>query len=257
MKFSDDTLMIYADGELDEPERSLVERAEREDPAVAAAIARHRALRADVFAAFDGVLDEPIPAHLQAGTAAAAGAGGNISSLGAARERKARLAAALPRIEDARARNWPRWGALAASLVVGVLAGQAWLGGPGGDESAFAALDASGQLLARGALANALTEQLAGSGQAGKPVQIGLSFAARDGSFCRSFTVSGSAGLACRQGEHWRIPVLREGTADGAAYRQASSAAPAAVLDAIDERIAGAALDAAAERKARDRRWQP
>lgn len=253
MKFSDDTLMTYADGELGEPERSEVERAEREDPAVAAAISRHRALRADVFAAFAGVLDEPVPARLQA-SAGNGAAGSNISSLDAARQRKAQLAADPPRAV-ARARSWPRWGALAASLAVGVLAGQAWLGGPGGG-AALVALDAGGQLLARGELATALSEQLAGSGQSGKRVQIGISFAARDGSFCRSFTVSGSAGLACRQGDSWRIPVLREVPADGAAYRQASSAAPPAVLDVIDERIDGAALDAAAERKARDRHWQ-
>jgi hypothetical protein len=41
-----------------------------------------------------------------------------------------------------------------------------------------------------------------------------------------------------------------------AGYRQAGSDMPAAVLDAIDQRIAGASLDAAAERAARAQGWQ-
>lgn len=268
MSFSDETLMAYADGELGEPERSAVEAAERADPAVAAAIARHRALRTDVFAAFAGVLDEPVPARLQPAAAGAAGPAGNasrrtgtIASLDAARERKARAreaasASAAGAASDQQ-RRWPRWGALAASLAVGVLAGSLWLGGGAGNEgSGLVATDASGRLVARGALAGALSQQLAGSAQAGKPVQIGVSFAARDGSYCRSFSTAASAGLACRDGDAWRIPVLREAAADSQAYRQAGSAAPVAVLDAIDERIEGAALDAAAERAARDRGWK-
>ncbi|WP_020653144.1 hypothetical protein [Massilia niastensis] len=259
MSFSDETLMAYADGELGEPERSLVERAEHEDPAVAAAVARHRALRAGVFAAFVGVLDEPVPARLQA-TGTGSGAGpGSVSSLDAARERKTKAweAAEAARAATVRRRAWPHWGALAASLAVGVLAGSAWLGGgAGGNDTGFAALDANGRLLARGELAGALSQQLASTTQPDKLVQIGVSFATLDGSYCRSFTVSGSAGLACREGDGWRIPVLREVPAETAAYRQASSTAPAAVLEAIDERIDGATLDAAGERIARDRGWK-
>ncbi|WP_460826233.1 anti-sigma factor family protein, partial [Massilia terrae] len=61
MNISDDVLMAYADGELEAPQRAEVEQAMRADPKVAAAVERHRALRADVFAAFAGVLDEPVP----------------------------------------------------------------------------------------------------------------------------------------------------------------------------------------------------
>lgn len=282
MSFSDETLMAYADGELGEPERSAVEAAERADPAVAAAIARHRALRTDVFAAFAGVLDEPVPARLHSVAAGAAhptneagaagrateaddadgrAVGGTISSLDAARERRAKAReAAAAAATRAPQRAWPRWGALAASLAVGVLAGSLWLGGGSGGSdgggTGLVATDASGRLIARGALAGALSQQLAGSGQADKAVQIGISFAARDGGYCRSFTAGASAGLACRDGDTWRIPVLREAPPDTGAYRQASSAAPVGVLDAIDERIEGAALDAQAERAARDRGWK-
>jgi hypothetical protein len=50
--------------------------------------------------------------------------------------------------------------------------------------------------------------------------------------------------------------VLAEGQpATGTAYRQAGAQMPPAVLEAIDERIAGKALDAQGERAARDRGW--
>lgn len=265
MRFSDETLMAYADGELGEPERSAVEAAERADPAVAASIARHRALRANVFAAFAGVLDEPVPARLQATvTGAAAGAAaerktGTIASLDAARERKAKARAAAnssgPSIAaDIPRRAWPRWGALAASLAVGVLAGTLWMNG--GDDAGLVATDANGRLVAQGELAGALSQQLAGGAQGGKRVQIGVTFAARGGGYCRSFTARGTAGLACRHGDTWRIPVLQDAPADSGAYRQAGSAAPAAVLEVIDERMEGMTLDADAERAARDRGWK-
>lgn len=268
MSFSEETLMAYADGELGEPERSAVEAAERADPAVAAAIARHRALRADVFGAFAGVLDEPVPARLRlvgggaggatsTGTDAGTGTGtGTIASLADARARKAkaRVVADVDRPPSAPRRPWPRWGALAASLVVGVLAGSVWM--TAGDDGGLVATDGSGRLVARGELAGALSQQLAGEPQAGKRIRIGVSFAARGGGYCRSFTAGPSAGLACRDGAAWRIPVLQDAPADGGAYRQASSTAPAAVLAVIDERIDGMTLDAAAERAARDRGWK-
>ena len=52
MKFSDETLMAYADGELDDDQRAAIERAVGADPALAERVAQHQALRSDVFAAF-------------------------------------------------------------------------------------------------------------------------------------------------------------------------------------------------------------
>jgi hypothetical protein len=257
MNFSDETLMAYADGELGEPERSAVARAEREDPAVAAIIARHRKLHTDVYAAFAGVLDEPVPARLQALAAGTETGGATVASLAAARERKAKAREAANEANAAKVqqRSWPRWGALAASLAVGVLAGSMWLGG-GSGSGGLVASDGSGRLVAQGELASALSQQLASNAEEDKRVQIGVSFAARGGGFCRSFAVGASAGLACREGDTWRVPVFQEAPAGAGEYRQAGSAAPVAVLDAIDQRIEGAALDAAAERAARDRGWK-
>lgn len=228
MTYSDDTLMAYADGELDPAERAAIEQAMRADPAIAAAVERHRALRADVAAAFAGILDEPVPARLQPPAP--------VVSLAVEREKRRRW-------------SWPEWGALAATLVVGVLAGRMI---PGGGP----AIAGNGnQVVAQEELASALDRQVGGKTEGA--VKIGVSFAARDGAYCRGFVMGASAGLACREGGQWLIPVLAEAEREAAGgYRQAGSALPPAVLDAIDARIAGKPLDAAGEAAARDRGWR-
>ena len=251
MNYPDETLMAYADGELDEPLRSEVERAVRADPALAAIVEGHRALRRDVFGAYAGVVDEPVPPRLQP----PAQGPGKVLSFDAARAAKLRAQAPQPAPVPALPRAWPQWGALAATLVVGVLAGSLWFDGTGAD-AGFMTADAGGRLVARGQLDGALSRQLASDPATASPVRIGVSFATRDGGYCRSFQVGASAGLACRDGEAWRIPVLKQAPAAAGDYRQAASATPGAVLEAIDERIAGPAFDAAAERKARERGWK-
>jgi len=61
MKFSEETLMAYADNELDSQTRSAVEAAMATDPEIARRIAQHKALRGRLKATFDEVLDEPPP----------------------------------------------------------------------------------------------------------------------------------------------------------------------------------------------------
>lgn len=248
MTFSDEQLMAYADGELAGPERDAVERAMREDPAVAQAIARHRQLRGDVFAVFADVLDEPVPARLRQAAAP------TVVALDAARAARTER---NQRNENARASGWWQWGGMAASLAVGVLAGiGGWQAAHQDSTSATVAATSQG-MLAQGALAQALSHQLASSGNVSQAVAIGVTFQGKDGRYCRSFTLAAAAGLACREGNGWRIAVLQD-QARGApsAYRQAGADVPPAVLDAIDERIAGEALDAAAERAAQQRGWR-
>jgi hypothetical protein len=253
MKYSDETLMAYADGELGEPERSEIERALRGDAELAARVARHRALRQDVFGAFAGVLDEPVPARLRVvAGGAAAPAQQKVVQLDSAR-----AARRAPQPERARS-SWAQWGGMAAALVIGVFAGILGVQGMQGMQGEqLAALDQQGgALVAHGQLERALTQQLASAGIGAGAVQIGVSFVDKGGRFCRSFQVGGSAGLACREGAQWQLPLLAGSAAGNAGpYRQAGSAMPPAVLDAIDERIAGQALDANAERAAQQRGW--
>ena len=114
--------------------------------------------------------------------------------------------------------------------------------------------------MARGTLSDALSQQLAGT--SGGAVDIGVSFAAKDGALCRSFTMRQSAGIACRSGGQWKLVMMTEAGkgngegGEGGEYRQAGSAMPSAVLEAIDARIAGTTLDAQAELAAKQRGWK-
>jgi hypothetical protein len=219
----------------------------QEDTAIAEAVARHRALRQDIAAAFAGILDEPVPARLQPPAATPVAPAAPVLSLDAARAARAAQAAPPP---TRRRWSWPEWGALAAMLMVGVLVGKVV---PQGAQPAIAGN--GNQVVAQGELASALDRQVGGK-DAGA-VRVGVSFAARDGGYCRSFVMGTSAGLACREGGQWRIPVMAETGAEAqGAYRQAGTELPPAVLDAIDARIAGKPLDAAGEEAARMRGWQ-
>jgi hypothetical protein len=248
MTFSEETLMAYADNELDPQTRSAVEAAMAKDPEVARRIAQHKALRGRLKATFDKALDEPPPQRLldAARGVPAIRREGNVIPL--RRKRPARNA-------------WPQWAAMAASLVVGVIIGQAILRRPTGGTPV---VSRNGQVLANGALAQALSDQLASTQTPNAPVKIGVSFKSKTGDYCRTFTLHESttlAGLACRDHDDWRVQVLAQNpqkespSTNSGAYRQAGSEMPRSVLQAVDDTIAGDPLDAHAEAAARDVRW--
>src|ERR1043166_338477 len=120
-----------------------------------------------------------------------------------------------------------------------------------------------------GALARALDERLASENTEGAPsdVHVGLSFAAKGGGYCRSFTLAAKeplAGLACHGDAGWQVDLLTaastgsstDRTTDRTTYRQAASETSPEVLRAIDARMAGSALDAQGERAARAHGWR-
>jgi len=243
MKFSDETLMAYADGELDLVARAEIEAAMAEDPAIARAVERHRAFAARVRSAYGGVLEEPVPerfADLVKGPVAAP-----VVDLAAKRAERAESRATIGR--------WrlPQWTALAASLAVGLFVGMLVMRGPSAPYEESAA-----GLVARGELDDALTQQLAGSVGTGR-VRVGISFRDRGGAYCRTFHLEREAplaGLACRSGEEWKLQLLAAASVHEGELRPAA-AMPMAVLHAVDAAIEGEPLDAAAEAAARDAGW--
>ncbi len=249
MRFTEEIIMAYADGELDDTMRFEVELAARQDPKLAEKIRQHQMLRSNVFGAFSSTFGEEVPQRLQAAVRT-----GKVVHLDSVRQ--LRTPPPPPPAPEKRGWSWPEWGALAATLVVGVVVGGIGAHSLGGGGQ-LAAFDSGGALKAEGRLAQALTQQLAGAPAADAQLRLGVSFVAKDGNYCRSFMLPKTAGLACRSGNDWRIPVMASAVAgaDGA-YRQAASEMPAAVLDAIDERIAGKALDAAAESAASKQGWK-
>ena len=247
MTFPDEVLMAYADDELDSHTRAAVDAAMASDPEVARRIAQHKALRARVRSTFDKVLDEPVPAGLLR-TVAGEPAG----------PRKTNVMPLRP--WQTRHWTWPQWTAIAASLIVGVVVGRLALVDtdiPGPIEMR------GGRVLAAGALADALSSQLAGDRAEAAPVRIGVTFRAKSGEYCRTFTLlqpAALAGLACRANGGWQLGVLARAEPPGGGsgtYRQAASSMPAAVVAAVNDRIAGEPLDRQSETAARGRHWQP
>ena len=245
MNVPDETLAAYADGELDASGRERVEASMAADPNVASRVAAHRALRNKLNVQFDKVLSEPVPEYLVALARSASNGSESGRVLKFPPERKRRS-------------PWVQWSSLAASFVLGALLWQ--IGSrlyPAGPIT-----ESNGDLVASGALASALSNRLVSQQTPTQAVQIGLSFRTRQGRYCRTFELQQSeaaAGLACHEEKGWKVEVLTQ-TASSAPvqgpYRQAASALPPLVLQAIEDAIAGEPLDATAEARARAQGWR-
>lgn len=226
----DETLIAYLDGELDEAGMAAVDAALATDPKLVDRLEAHAALADRVRAAYAPIVEETVPARL--------------TDL---------IQPAEVKVVDLATRRRPSpgyvwWGAIAATLVVGVMLA--------GRELSLWSPDPIGPgMAARGDLARALTVQ-ASSGSS-SDVEIGLTFKDRTGRYCRTFTVEETSGLACRENRAWKVEVIaRQPAAPKTDYRQAASDMPAEVLDKVDALIAGEAFDHDQEEKALAAGWR-
>lgn len=244
MNVTDEMLMAYADGELDEAARVQVEQAMETQPELREAIERHTRLRASVSQTFEPVLDEKVP------------------------DRLSRLLESTPapnvvpfkRAETARSpQRWqaPVWMSIAASAVLGVAVGYFVWHRP---EASATVVAQSDGLVASGTLASALTQQLASTQTGKEPVRLGVSYQDRAGDYCRTFSTGGEnafAGIACADDGNWRIRMLTEAPShEHGEYATAGSSIPASVLEVVNENIAGEPLNAAQESHAAERHWR-
>lgn len=248
MTVSDEILMAYADGEVDAATRAIIEAAMRDDPEVRRRVAHHRALREAMHGAFSAVIDEPVPQRLIA--AARGTPGGKVVDLAGAREAAAGKA---PRKGQ---RSWQPT-AMAASLILGLALG--YLGWHG--SNAPVRMSSNGELLAGASLAEALSSQLSADHSPGLIVTTGLSYRAKTGDYCRTFSLiatQANSGLACREAGSWKIKVLAQSpqtSVNSSAFRPAASAESPAVRSAVEESIDGEPLDQAGEIAARQEKW--
>jgi hypothetical protein len=253
MSIPDETLMAFADGELDAASRALVESALQQDPELAKRVARHVALRQRLRSAYAEELTEPVPQRLLDAAQRPRLQKNNVVNLQAARDAKLREASDV----GSPATRWRPAAAIAASLAIGF--GLGYINRNHGESEPALARGADGALNARGALARALSTQLAANQTAAAEVHIGVSFLAKNGDYCRTFSLSGSvrpAGLACRHEAQWRIESLGQSSdASAANYRTAGTDLSPQILRAVEERIDGEALDAGAEAEALQKNW--
>jgi hypothetical protein len=229
----DEKLMAYADGELSAEERADMERALANDPALRERLEAHQRMRAHLSGAYADVLDEAVPETLVAAARATSPPTAEVVELSARRAAK-----------------WSvrEWGAMAASLVGGLIIGL----GAMNAQAPLIAVTTDG-MSARGALERALDTQLA-SDEAGA-VRIGLTFRVEDGAYCRTFelTRGGATGIACRDAERWNLAMT---AAQGAQGDLRMAGASEAVLNVVATMIEGEPLDMEAETAARDANWR-
>lgn len=223
-------LIALVDGELDEVTRRRVERAVAEDPVLAQRVQDHRRLRVRLGNHYMPVAEQPVPATMQA----------KLS--------ESEKVVPLNTSPMAGRRNWMTGAAIAASLVLGLGLGH-FSASPSGPVAVR-----GNALIAQGPLASALDTQLA-SVQDDAPIRIGISFRRKDGGWCRSFDGAAVSGVACHEGNEWRLQQALPGGAQSTEYRQASSADPR-IMSTIDALIDGAPADATQEAAAQKAGWR-
>jgi len=235
---SDERFFAWLDGELEPEDAARVETDVAADPRLSAMAAEHRAMQAQLKGAFDSLLDAPVSGSILAAVRNPPQA--DVVDFAQAKARR-------------EPRRWPstaQWGAMAATLAIGILLGTV----VPHERGAGPVEVQGGKLYAASALNRALDTQLAGTPSG--DLRIGLTFRDQAGAICRSFTSSASSGLACRENGRWQMRGLfaaPEGQSSD--YRMAAGMDPN-LAALVDSTIAGEPLDAAGEKAARSNGWR-
>jgi hypothetical protein len=220
----EEEFFAWLDGELAPADATRVAARVAASPALAAEAEAHRAMAADLRTAFAPAMTPK----------------SEVVDFAARRARRAPA-------------RLPQWAAIAATLVVGMGLGTIVQGGRGSD--APVAFD-GGRMVAAAALDGTLTRQLASAGSQGDATRIGLTFRNEQGQLCRTFDGTAASGLACRDGQFWRIEGLYGASAPASGdYRMAAGSDPR-LAALVDEMIVGEPLDAAGEAAARRSGWR-
>ncbi|NNC53990.1 MAG: hypothetical protein HKO08_13205 [Erythrobacter sp.] len=232
MSITREEIAAFADGQLPPEREAEVAAAVASDPTLAEEVAKHRALKAMLQGHFAPIAEEPVPENLAALLRPEPQS--EVVDFAAAREKREQK------------RKLPSWGwvagpALAASLAIAIFL-------PRGNETTDSYADAQ--------LASVLEQTLVAEQLASADTRILLSFQNDDAEFCRAFSAADGGGIACRDDNGWKFEALGEGSETaGTEYRMAG-AGDADILAIAQELAEGPALDAEAERAAREAGWR-
>jgi hypothetical protein len=225
-----ETIMVFLDGRMSEDEARSFEEAMEQDSDLADEVARLASNDQLLRDAFDAPMQEPVDDAL-------------LARMGL----RARQDAANDNPSFWRKWPWPVGGAIAASLAL-VLVTQIGQG-PKSQDLMSVALDST---------PSSSAARLAD----GKTITPRLSFAARDGRFCREFLQEtngkNATGIACRSDGQWSVEALVEGGAamPGSDEIVTARGEDASKLDATYQRLgASDPFDVKKERALIDRRW--
>lgn len=240
MTISHELLEAFVDGELDEQERARVEAAVAADLALGARVARLREVGKIVAGAYEGLLAAPLPDAVEAAV-------------------RTKTSDVVP---FARPRNRIQWPSAVggAAAMAAAFAFAVYSGAFEPPQSAIVAV--GGELIAGRELSEGLDR--AKSAEAfnveGGRAQVSLSLVTESGKYCRQFhsDVADRAvdGLACREGDRWRVEIA------AASHRTATdgfhpAGAAGGLLDtAIDRMRPRTILNADGEGAAIARGWR-
>lgn len=257
--FNDETLMAFADGELDDPTSARIARALADDPALAARVEMFRAARKRVADAIKPLATEAVPTGL-AQSVAAMIERDRLARTAAAPSTEHEQAAGDPvvvpfRQRTAPPRSMPGWlMPIAAAFVLMV-------GGSGGYflgsslqapvPVEFASLDDPGIIQALSEIPSGKAMDEPGTGRTIEPV---VSFQLEDGTLCREYKLTapkaegvpkGVVSIACHEQNRWKTHLLMASTRPDEGFVPAGSAE---TIDAYLSSIhAGSPLDGDAE----------
>ncbi|WP_137387775.1 anti-sigma factor [Rhodoligotrophos defluvii] len=253
LHFSDETLMAYADGQLDEKVALAIEGAMTEDPGLVARVVAFIRSRHLAREAFSHTPSTPVPPELEAAVRSAIAGQGQPADKPASpippAPPPARASAERP------ARHSSRKAALAASIALviglglGALGGQRLEGSAEPPEQAglLASLDHPEILANLGTLPSG-AEQSTPAGT----LRAIASFKRPDGSLCREFTVSDSQvrreAVACRDDGDWQVTFATLEPTSSAEYVPAGDDGPMAAY--LRQAGLGQPLDREAEQVA-------
>lgn len=236
MSTADERFFAWLDGELPAEEAARVAADVAANPELTRLAEQHRALRAQLRAAFDPVAEQPIPEQLSA-------------ALHEPRENVVDFASSTRSRDVRRWAPLPQWTAIAATLAIGIFVGTTLPRGGGSPVEVQ-----GGKLMAAAALNRALDSELASVPKG--ETRIGLTFRDQTGAICRSFTNIRESGLACRDDGRWQVRGLfaaPEGQGDD--YRMAAGMNPN-LAALVDSTMAGEPFDAGQERAAKEHGWK-
>lgn len=231
-EFSDETLMAFADGELDDDAAAEVEQAMNDDPAIAERVAAFMETGTLAKAAFDRVLDKPVPDALRQDVKAMLGgsdAAGTDDDTVVAFHQPPRT----QRMPLAANTNWITAAAASVALVVGAAIGYGLTNAP---QPQSGNLQFAG--FAQLPLEDALNAIPAGGetalGDAGDRFRAIASYRDNAGSLCREFEIdkadrSTFVSVACHDGQGWDLTFMV-----AAASQSDDSYAPASSLETLD-----------------------